>query len=90
LIGDVFIAAASVSYIGPFTGTYRIILIKDWISKCKETGIPISDNYSLVNIFGDSRDIWTWNLNSLPSDSVSTDNAIISTSTQRWPLMIDP
>jgi hypothetical protein len=38
-------------------------------------------NYSLVNIFGDSRDIRTWNLNILPSDSVSIDNAIITTST---------
>lgn len=76
-----FIAAASVSYIAPFTGTYWHYLIKDWIQQCKDLGIPISDNYSLVNIFGDSRDIWTWNLNSLPSDSVSIDNAIIATST---------
>jgi dynein heavy chain, axonemal len=35
LIGDVFIAAASISYIGPFTGTYRNYLIRnDWIKKC--------------------------------------------------------
>ena len=27
LIGDVFIAAASISYIGPFTGIYRNYLI---------------------------------------------------------------
>jgi dynein heavy chain len=31
LIGDVFLAAASVSYIAPFTGTYRNMLIKIWI-----------------------------------------------------------
>jgi len=56
-------------------------LIKDWIAKCKELGIPISDNYSLVNILGDSWKIWQWSIDSLPSDSVSIDNAIIATST---------
>ena len=28
LIGNVFIAAASISYIGPFTGFYREILVE--------------------------------------------------------------
>jgi hypothetical protein len=31
LIGNVFIAAASISYIGPFTGFYREILVEQWI-----------------------------------------------------------
>ncbi len=31
LIGNVFIAAASISYVGPFTGFYRDILIDQWI-----------------------------------------------------------
>jgi dynein heavy chain, axonemal len=31
LIGNVFIAAASISYIGPFTGFYREILVEYWI-----------------------------------------------------------
>ena len=29
-------------------------------------------------------------MNGLPSDTVSVDNAIITTGTTRWPLMIDP
>jgi len=32
--GDVFIAAASVSYYGPFTGQYRNALVKQWLEKC--------------------------------------------------------
>jgi dynein heavy chain, axonemal len=35
LIGNVFIAAASISYIGPFTGFYRDILIEQWVELCK-------------------------------------------------------
>ena len=78
LIGDVFIAAASISYIGPFTGTYRDELVKDWIEKCRENQIPISDEYKLVSTLGNAIQIQNWNLNGLPSDSVSIDNGIIS------------
>jgi dynein heavy chain len=43
-----------------------------------------------VNTLGDPVEIRNWNLCSLPSDSVSIDNAILATQTSRWPLMIDP
>lgn len=41
--------------------------------------IPISDKYSLVSTLGDPVEIRNWNLYSLPSDSVSIDNGILST-----------
>ncbi len=90
LIGNVFIAAASISYIGPFTGFYRDILIEQWVELCKYEQLPLSDKYSLVNTLGDPVEIRNWNLYSLPSDSVSIDNGILATKTNRWPLMIDP
>lgn len=31
LVGDVFIAASSISYFGPFTGSYREKLVDQWI-----------------------------------------------------------
>ena len=31
-----------------------------------------------------------WNIAGLPSDQVSIENGIITTVSQRWPLMIDP
>ncbi len=31
-----------------------------------------------------------WQINGLPTDRVSTDNAILVTRGKRWPLMIDP
>lgn len=90
LVGNVFIAASSISYFGPFTGHYREKLIEQWSQLCIENKIPISEKYSLVNTLGDPVEIRNWNLCSLPSDSVSIDNAILATKTSRWPLMIDP
>ena len=50
----------------------------------------ISDNYSLELSIGDQLIIRKWNLNGLPLDSFSRENAIISYYGLRWPLLIDP
>ncbi|XP_030643583.1 dynein heavy chain 6, axonemal [Chanos chanos] len=90
VIGNVFIAAACVAYYGAFTSHYRQLLIDKWISQCQELGIPISANFSLINILGDPYEIRQWNAEGLPRDTVSTENGILVTRGRRWPLMIDP
>lgn len=42
LVGDVFLAAACISYLGPFTGPYREALLRGWAARCREAGIPTS------------------------------------------------
>jgi dynein heavy chain len=49
LIGDVFLSAATISYLGPFTGAYREPVINAWKEKFANLGIPYSENYSLAN-----------------------------------------
>ncbi|XP_073398257.1 dynein axonemal heavy chain 6 [Dendrobates tinctorius] len=90
VIGNVFIAAACVAYFGAFTAVYRQLLIECWIKKCQELEIPISPNFSLINILGDAYEIRQWNTDGLPRDLVSTENGILVTRGRRWPLMIDP
>ncbi|KAL7841172.1 hypothetical protein SRHO_G00248630 [Serrasalmus rhombeus] len=90
VIGNVFIAAACVAYYGAFTSHYRQLLIQQWISRCQELGIPISNNFSLIGILGDPYEIRQWNAEGLPRDTVSTENGILVTRGRRWPLMIDP
>ena len=51
--GNVFLAAASLSYLGPFTGKYRDELLKQWVRECRKREIKIVQNYSLVNTLGD-------------------------------------
>ncbi|XP_040273964.1 dynein heavy chain 6, axonemal [Bufo bufo] len=90
VIGNVFIAAACVAYFGAFTAVYRQLLIDCWIKKCQELEVPISPNFSLINLLGDAYEIRQWNTDGLPRDHVSTENGILVTRGRRWPLMIDP
>ncbi|KAL4466850.1 hypothetical protein ABPG74_010447 [Tetrahymena malaccensis] len=90
LVGDVFVAGASVTYYGPFTGTYREDLVKQWLQKCEDMQIPKSENYVLENVLGDPVEIRNWNAKGLPSDSVSINNGILVHSCRNYPLLIDP
>ena len=44
----------------------------------------------MKEVLGDDVKIRDWQLNELPTDDFSTDNAIILENSKRWPLMIDP
>ncbi|XP_070598423.1 dynein axonemal heavy chain 6 isoform X2 [Erythrolamprus reginae] len=90
ITGNVFIAAACVAYYGAFTAHYRQLLIECWIRQCQDLDIPISSDFSLINILGDPYEIRQWNTDGLPRDYVSTENGILVTRGRRWPLMIDP
>ena len=57
---------------------------------CKELNIPVSADFSLVNILATPFEIRQWNTDGLPRDSISIENAVLVTRGRRWPLMIDP
>ncbi|OON20270.1 ATPase family protein, partial [Opisthorchis viverrini] len=90
IVGDVFVAAACVAYYGAFTADYRENLVNKWVARCRELGIPVSEDPSLFNVLGNAFELRQWNTQGLPRDQISTDNAILVTRTRRWPLMIDP
>ncbi|CAF4792614.1 unnamed protein product, partial [Rotaria magnacalcarata] len=54
--------------------------------------LPCSDaeKYSLANTLGEPIKIQAWNINGLPKDAFSVDNAVTIQNSNRWPLMIDP
>ncbi|ETV90921.1 hypothetical protein H310_14407 [Aphanomyces invadans] len=91
MVGDTFLAAASISYYGAFTGAFRQQMVDCWRDKVEELEIPCSRaKYSLATTLGSPVEIREWQLNGLPTDGNSTDNAILATRGERWPLMIDP
>ncbi|XP_038666815.1 dynein heavy chain 3, axonemal-like [Scyliorhinus canicula] len=90
IIGDVLLSASVVAYLGPFTSEFRQNVLGEWLSMCMQRQIPVSSVFSLLNTLGDPVNIMEWQLHGLPRDTFSVDNAIIVTSAQRWPLMIDP
>jgi len=90
LIGNMVLAAGCVAYLGPFTAAYRRQLVGDWIHDCVALAIPVDPNFSFERVLADPVQVREWNIQGLPADSFSTENALFSTRGRRWPLMIDP
>jgi dynein heavy chain len=88
--GDVLVSAGVMAYLGPFTAMLRQRQVSTWVSSCKASGIPCSESPTLSGTLGEPLKIRQWNIDGLPTDSFSVDNAIIIFSARRWPLMIDP
>nr|KAE8931561.1 Dynein heavy chain 6, axonemal [Phytophthora fragariae] len=90
ILGDSFLTAACMSYLGPFDGLYRCRLLQRW-TEHTISSIGASTSFVLADAYGDVRELREWQLLGLPSDSFSTDNAIcVLKSKKRWALMIDP
>ncbi|XP_059156869.1 dynein axonemal heavy chain 2-like isoform X2 [Physella acuta] len=91
LVGDVLIAAAFLSYMGPFLSTYREEIVNTrWMTEVKKLGIPVGSEFSFCNFMAKPTQVRDWNIQGLPSDAFSTENGVIVTRGQRWPLMVDP
>jgi len=100
LIGDVLLASAFISYIGPFTKPFRTELmdkkftpfLRDAFTKACGEGnvIPISLVSDPVKILANAAMVASWGANGLPADQVSIENGSIVTNSARWPLIIDP
>lgn len=100
LVGDVLVASAFISYMGPFTKPFRTnlmdkvfkpFLLTEFKKICgEESGIPMSDDPSPLKILTSDAEVAQWNADCLPADVVSTENGSIVSNTSRWPLLIDP
>ncbi|KAK2885147.1 hypothetical protein Q8A73_021621 [Channa argus] len=93
LCGDVLLITAFISYLGYFTRRYRLQLMdntwRPYLSQLK-IPIPVTPDLDPLTMLTDDADIAAWQNEGLPADRMSTENATILTSCQRWPLMVDP
>ncbi|XP_066560773.1 dynein axonemal heavy chain 9 [Amia ocellicauda] len=93
LCGDVLLITAFVSYLGYFTKKYRVELMdrtwRPYLSQLK-VPIPVTPELDPLTMLTDDADIAAWQNEGLPADRMSTENATILTSCERWPLMVDP
>lgn len=91
LPGDCLLAAAFMSYMGPFTAEYREQLLrKTWLPQVRAEQLPCDPSFSMSHFLAKPTDVRFWNIQGLPSDSFSTENGVVVTRGRRWPLMIDP
>ena len=89
--GDCVVAAAFMSYAGPFPSEYRDELVNQtWLHQVKALGIPSSPEFDFALFLANPSDVRDWNIQGLPADSFSTENGVMVTRGKRWPLMIDP
>ena len=106
LTGDVLLASAFISYAGPFTKSFRDVLMQEkfFTHLWKAFGgapagtppaegaeqPPMSAEFNPVQVLASDAEIAIWNQDTLPADPVSTENGSILSNTSRWPLIIDP
>ncbi|CAM39593.2 putative dynein heavy chain [Leishmania braziliensis MHOM/BR/75/M2904] len=90
IIGDMVVAAATVAYCGPLTAPYRSDVRRKWKAHLTAANVETSADFDLVSTSGDAVQIQEWQLCGLPTDALSTENAIILTNSRNWPLLIDP
>lgn len=91
IIGDVLLASAFVSYVGPFSKKYRTQIIEGkFLPFFKTNNIPLSPAADPLVVLTTSAQIAAWNNQKLPADAVSVENGSILTASERYSLIIDP
>ena len=94
IIGDVLLAAAFVSYVGPFNKSFRDQITNNFIATFKKFGVPMSPEGDPLGrkrgLLADDAQIAGWNNCGLPPDRVSTENGAILANSERYSLLIDP
>ena len=91
LIGDVALACSFISYCGPFNAEYRQNLLSYYFKPdLEQKFIPYQKNLDILGMLVDNATKGEWNLQGLPSDDLSIQNAIMVTRSSRFPLLIDP
>ena len=88
--GDALVAAAFMSYAGPFETRYRVDMCASWSASVQNQRLPFTEGFNFVSFLANPEDVRDWNIQGLPKDDFSTENGVISTRGNRWPLMIDP
>jgi dynein heavy chain len=91
LVGDCVMAAAFLSYLGPFTFQYRQKLLgESWGPDIVEKKIPATNPFSVREMLTTDATVKQWNGEKLPGDDHSVQNGILTTQASRFPLCVDP
>lgn len=90
IVGDVMLSAAFLAYGGFFDQHYREVMWQEWSSHLTEANLKFKPELSFTEYLSTADDRLTWQSNSLPSDNLTTENAIMLKRFNRYPLLIDP
>jgi dynein heavy chain 1 len=90
IVGDVLLSAAFLAYGGFFDQHYREVMWQEWSNHLTEANIKYKPELSFTEYLSTADDRLSWQSKSLPSDNLTTENAIMLKRFNRYPLIIDP
>ncbi|XP_040576126.1 dynein heavy chain, cytoplasmic [Lepeophtheirus salmonis] len=90
LVGDVFLSSAFLSYAGYFDQQHRQSLFLNWAHHLEKANISYRIDLARTEFLSDPDERLKWQANSLPTDDLCTENAIMLKRFNRYPLIIDP
>ncbi|KAK1226991.1 dynein heavy chain [Marasmius sp. AFHP31] len=90
IVGDVLLSAAFLAYAGFFDQHYREVMWQEWSHHLSEANVKFKAELSLSEYLSTADDRLSWQSKSLPSDTLTTENAIMLKRFDRYPLIIDP
>ncbi len=90
IVGDVLLSAAFLAYGGFFDQHYREVMWQEWSNHLMEANIKYKPELSFTEYLSTADDRLSWQSKSLPSDNLTTENAIMLKRFNRYPLIIDP
>ncbi|KAL7038933.1 hypothetical protein ACKWTF_009751 [Chironomus riparius] len=90
IIGDTLLSAAFIAYGGYFDQHYRSNLFSTWSQHLTSANIQYRPDIALTEYLSNPDERLRWQANSLPSDELCTENAIMLKRFNRYPLIIDP
>lgn len=88
--GDTVLAAAFLAYGGYFDQQFRQDMADTWAEHLTQASIKFKEDLSRVQYLSTAESRQDWQSHNLPSDDLSTENAIILSRFDRYPLIIDP
>ncbi|TIA73231.1 hypothetical protein E3P91_01529 [Wallemia ichthyophaga] len=90
IVGDVLLSAAFLAYAGFFDQQYREAMWNGWVTYMNDAGIKFKQELSFADYLSTADDRLSWQSKSLPADTLCTENAIMMSRFNRFPLIIDP
>jgi dynein heavy chain len=88
--GEVLLTSGYVNLLSAFSQRYRKVCIFKWQKALNEEGLECNSEFNFTELFGNSYKIRRWHENSLPSDTMSVNNALTIENTKWFSLLIDP
>ena len=90
IAGDVLLSSAFLAYAGFFDQQSRTTLFDLWRANLHQSLIKFRNDLALNEYLSSPDERLKWQSNSLPSDHLCTENAIMMKRFNRYPLIIDP